>query len=254
MNRLDTSPCHHWPCPQTAQDPSPPPGDEHWRKDRDEHWRKDGEWKRPCLGRATEQDGTVGSGFRDPGDLRCEDMQDEHGRPWGPPISDQVNIAPTAPEFQVDREAAPNDRIQMWSTFVAASEPQHSWDDDHVPSIGISRGRKPERVEQTRCSPLSQPVSRANSVSSVRSMIDERLEWAHQDRLRSASRDRSVPRSPFHEHSSFYAEFAKDARRTPQLPDVYVCGCCPKKPKKFHYEDDLRYANSSSCCEHCRVP
>jgi hypothetical protein len=46
-------------------------------------------------------------------------------------------------------------------------------------------------------------------------MIDERLEWAHQDRMRSDSRDGSPPRSPFHEYSPFYAEFARHTGATP---------------------------------------
>lgn len=74
-----------------------------------------------------------------------------------------------------------------------------------------SRGRTPQRVEHTRYSPGTRPVSRAGSASSARSLIDERLEWAHQDRMRSASRDRSAPPSPFHENSPFYAEFAAHA-------------------------------------------
>lgn len=27
---------------------------------------------------------------------------------------------------------------------------------------------------------------------------------------------------------------------TPAMPDTFICDCCPKKPKKFHTEDDLR--------------
>jgi len=27
---------------------------------------------------------------------------------------------------------------------------------------------------------------------------------------------------------------------TPTMPDTFICDCCPKKPKKFHTEDDLR--------------
>lgn len=82
-----------------------------------------------------------------------------------------------------------------------------------------SRGRTPQKVEHTHHSPGTRPVSRAGSASSARSMIDERLEWAHQDRMRSASRDRSVPRSPFHENSPFYAEFVAYAGHVSRAND-----------------------------------
>jgi hypothetical protein len=80
-----------------------------------------------------------------------------------------------------------------------------------------SRGRTAQRVEYARHSPGTHAVSRASSGSSVRSMIDERLEWAYQDRMRSASRDRPVPESPFRKYSPFYAEFSGDSG--PTLPD-----------------------------------
>lgn len=94
------------------------------------------------------------------------------------------------------------------------------------------RGRTPERTAG----------SRASSSSSVRTMIDERLEWAHQDRVRSASRRNSVQQSPFHEHSPFYAEFAAGAKPTQTSPGVYICECCPKKPKEFNTQNGLTYA------------
>lgn len=72
-------------------------------------------------------------------------------------------------------------------------------------------------------------------------MIDERLEWAHQDRMRSASRDRSTPPSPFNETSPFHAEFARDAGTLLRAIGKHKCKCCPT-PKWFDTEDDLRYA------------
>ena len=220
------------------------------------------EWKRRRLGSTTQQGGTMESMFRDPRDLEFEDTEHEPGRPWSLPYLGQVNIAPNTPEYGVDHEVAFNDIIQTWRTMTESSNekdvrvpgPDSSGNGHDVAPIGFSRGRTPERLEQTRYSPLPQPVRRANSVSSVRSMIDERLEWAHQDRMRSASREGSVPRSPFHEHSPFYAEFARDANRTPYLHGMYICDCCPIKPKGFYCEGDLRYAVAPRCCECFRVP
>ena len=130
-----------------------------------------------------------------------------------------------------DEWEAINDLIQTWrANCVGTTTDSSSTRDARTTNfdwsmIGIEpfpmygRGRTPERVEHSRYSPRSGPSSRANSTSSVRSMIDERLEWAHQDRMRSVSRDRSVPASPFHENSPFYAEFAKELGRLSPFND-----------------------------------
>lgn len=71
-----------------------------------------------------------------------------------------------------------------------------------------SRGRTPERVTYTPPYTNHSPAgSRASSTHSVRSMIDERMEWAHQERVRSASRGPAHPESPFREDSPYYAEY-----------------------------------------------
>lgn len=87
---------------------------------------------------------------------------------------------------------------------------------DHMPSdvealntyrSHWSRVRAPERLPYTPPGIHHSPAgSRASSTHSVRSMIDERMEWAHQDRVRSASRGPPPPESPFRENSIFYAE------------------------------------------------
>jgi len=74
-----------------------------------------------------------------------------------------------------------------------------------------ARGRTPERIEYSPYDRHSPANSRASSSSSVRTMIDERLEWAHQDRMRTNSRGRPVQQSPFNQHSPFYADFAGDS-------------------------------------------
>lgn len=67
---------------------------------------------------------------------------------------------------------------------------QESWQ-------SVPRGRTPERV------PHSSSFSRNSSASSARSMIDERMEWANEERSRSASRPPPEPASPFTD-ASFY--------------------------------------------------
>jgi hypothetical protein len=88
------------------------------------------------------------------------------------------------------------------------------------------RGRTSQRAEHAHSSSRPLAGSRASSASSVRSMIDERLEWAQQHRVRSASRDRPLPPSPFQEHSPFFAEYARDS-----VPDHWTdkshTGCLP---------------------------
>lgn len=60
------------------------------------------------------------------------------------------------------------------------------------------RGRTPERVPRTRTD------SRKSSVSSTRSMIDQRMEWANEERSRSLSRPVPEPASPFRESSPYH--------------------------------------------------
>lgn len=105
-----------------------------------------------------------------------------------------------------------------------------------------ARGRTPERIDHSPYDRRSPDSSRASSSSSVRTMIDERLEWAHQDRMRSVSRSRPVQPSPFNERSPFYAEHAKFERRSPLRDSTFLCKCCPEEQKEFDTEVELRYA------------
>jgi hypothetical protein len=104
-----------------------------------------------------------------------------------------------------------------------------------------SRGRSRERVDRTLHHRQAPFASRASSASSVRSMIDERLEWAQQDRMRSASRNQSPPESPFHQHSPFYADFAKVSGPKYLPYSVYTCECCPADPQSFNTRESLEY-------------
>lgn len=104
-----------------------------------------------------------------------------------------------------------------------------------------ARGRTPERIDRSPSNRSSPNSSRASSSSSVRTMIDERLEWAHRDRLRSVSRGRPVQQSPFNERSPFYAEYARDKRRPPIRHSTFLCECCPEEPKEFDTEVELEY-------------
>lgn len=74
-----------------------------------------------------------------------------------------------------------------------------------------ARGRTPTRDSDSQSGDLSPSSSRASSMSSVRSVIDERMEWAHQERMRSASRKPPPLRPPFCEHSPFYAEYMENS-------------------------------------------
>jgi hypothetical protein len=105
------------------------------------------------------------------------------------------------------------------------------------------RGRTPERDEWPGKSIRTRCGSRTSSTSSARSMINERMEWAHQDRMRSASRDNSFPPSPFLESSPFYSDFDKSLSLATQPRVIHKCECCPKKPKMFDTEDELRYVS-----------
>ena len=64
---------------------------------------------------------------------------------------------------------------------------------------GPSRGRPLERAPQ-----YSTTHSRNSSASSARSMIDERMGWANEERSRSASRPAPEPASPFRESSPYH--------------------------------------------------
>lgn len=75
------------------------------------------------------------------------------------------------------------------------------------------RGRTLEKI------PHSSTYSRNSSASSARSMIDERMGWANEERSRSASRPAPEPASPFTEASPYHPH-----RGTSQLPawDAYA--------------------------------
>jgi hypothetical protein len=103
------------------------------------------------------------------------------------------------------------------------------------------RGRTPEREEWRGSSGGIPYGSRGSSASSARSMIDERMEWAHQDRMRSASRDDSIPPSPFHGNSPFYAEIARNSSLASQHGHFYKCDCCPMT---FRTLVELRYVHN----------
>jgi hypothetical protein len=105
-----------------------------------------------------------------------------------------------------------------------------------------ARGRTPERIDRSPSNRSSPNSSRASSSSSVRTMIDERLEWAHQDRMRSVSRSRPVQQSPFNERSPFYAEYARDRRQPPLRHSTFLCKCCAEDPKEFNTAVELEYA------------
>jgi hypothetical protein len=105
------------------------------------------------------------------------------------------------------------------------------------------RGRTSRREEHVQSPSRAIPLSRASSTSSVRSMIDERLEWAHQDRVRSASRGSAVPQSPFNEHSPYHADYARELKLARQDHGVYDCDCCPKDTEGLNDGEDLKYVS-----------
>jgi hypothetical protein len=139
-------------------------------------------------------------------------------------------------------------RLAWWDVHDGVAHDAYSDDAnltfDLQPDDNRRRGRTPEREERWGSSDSTPTGSRASSASSARSMIDERLEWAHQDRLRSASRGNSIPPSPFHENSPFYAEFGRSLNLAPQPRLAYKCECCPKYPKKFDTLSGLRYVSA----------
>jgi hypothetical protein len=208
MEHLTTRPSF----PAEFQDVGSPPDREQCYGER--------ESKRRCLEIATAQDGTAESRFRDARASDRKGSQDGYDRPQDRPTSGQIDSALSATDIVQAKEAFEETLESKLEKLMAEyhklkrdreRETGFSEEEAHISSPGQGRGRTPERVDHTRYSPRPHAVSRANSTSSVRSMIDERLEWAHQDRMRSASRDRSVPRSPFHEDSPFCAEFARDS-------------------------------------------
>lgn len=131
--------------------------------------------------------------------------------------------------------------MQMRDVLHSLEQQSSSEQDYQVDSVQVC-GRTPERTESKPRGYRSPASSRASSSSSARTMIDERLEWAHQDRMRSASRGKPSQQSPFHEHSPFYAEFANGTALVSSRCNTYVCTCCPGKPQRFSTEDSLRYA------------
>jgi hypothetical protein len=108
-------------------------------------------------------------------------------------------------------------------------------------TLDFSRGRTQQRFEHNNSFPRPRPESRASSASSARSMIDDRLEWAHHDRERSASRAPSLPPSPFCDNSPFHVEYARHSSMAAPPRPTYVCNCCPGTPELFHTAHDLWY-------------
>lgn len=171
--------------------------------------------KRRRLRPTTEQDSTSPSRVLDALMFRIQGLEKNLERIPDPDLElDQLDAASSSSSHRVpvlddyiQNVERPTDSNTTRPFFAPA---YHSTGFDH--DLGFdeySRGRTPHRVEHTIYSPQIRPASRAGSASSARSMIEERLEWAHQDRMRSASRDRSAPPSPFHEHSPFHAEHAR---------------------------------------------
>ena len=179
-----------------------------------ERSRNERELKRRCLGPATGQDLAVDSQARETRDLKIDGTQDEHGKLQNSLNLDQIDDL-------IRREQDVNDSIQTWKASIRPPTDSSTTRDFRMPGseppennhdlefFMYGRGRTLQRIAHTHYSLRTRPARRAGSASSARSMIDERLEWAHQDRVRSASRDRSAPPSPFHEHSPFYAEFGR---------------------------------------------
>lgn len=91
-----------------------------------------------------------------------------------------------------------------------------------------ARGRTPIREFDAQSGYLSPSSSRASSSSSARTVIDERMEWAHEERMRSASREPPPAQSPFYESSPFYAEYMENSvsavdRKTLDAFEVHSC-------------------------------
>ena len=117
--------------------------------------------------------------------------------------------------------------------------------------IGQPRGRTSERPGYSPYDRRSPASSRASSSSSIRTMIDERLEWAHQDRMRSFGQDDPIKQSPFHEYSPFYTGLANGKALESATCGLLLCDCCPKKPKSFETEDNLRCVNHVTLLKNC---
>lgn len=91
-------------------------------------------------------------------------------------------------------------------------KPPYNIERSPYPGTSVSRGRTPQRDIS------SGSYSRNSSASSARSMIDERLEWASQERSRSNSRAPLPPASPYTErsrHCAGYDESPVAASDTP---------------------------------------
>jgi hypothetical protein len=88
---------------------------------------------------------------------------------------------------------------------------------DAAPSVsdpGPSRGRTVRRV------PSSSTYSRNSSASSTRSMIDERMAWANEERSRSLSRPAPEPASPFRESSPHHPSHEKYRNGAWEVPPL----------------------------------
>jgi hypothetical protein len=83
----------------------------------------------------------------------------------------------------------PKDKVETYGGWYIADKSC-----DPIPSRGRTRERAPQYSTH----------SRNSSASSARSMIDERLEWANEERFRSASRGAPEPASPFREASPYH--------------------------------------------------
>ena len=108
-----------------------------------------------------------------------------------------------------------DDLYGMSASFGPAAEPPHIMPGDKAEAYdestfasgscdpGPSRGRTLEKV------PSSSTYSRNSSASSARSMIDERMSWANEERSRSFSRPAPEPASPFRESSPHHPSHEK---------------------------------------------
>lgn len=111
-------------------------------------------------------------------------------------------------KYPCECESTVNVRPSTVSNVLSHEESYPSQDDGSRPPYRhpmdqqswqrLYRGRTPERV------PHSSSYSRNSSASSARSMTDERMEWANEERSRSASRPPPDPASPFTEASPYH--------------------------------------------------
>lgn len=111
-------------------------------------------------------------------------------------------------KYPCECESTVNVRPSTVSNVLKHEESYPSQDDGSRPPYrhpmdqqswqSFYRGRTPERVTH------SPSYSRDSSASSARSMIDERMGWANEERSRSASRPPPEPASPFTEASPYH--------------------------------------------------